>query len=542
MIAFSGKKILIIVPHQDDEINIAGGLIFTLSKLNNDIHILYATNGDYIFSAERRMKECVKSCSILGVSNNSNIHYLGYGDQYSKEDLHLFNSTSIWTSKKGFNKTYGPAGIDEECFKLTGEHHTYNRDNFIDDIEAVIRNLRPDAIFAIDLDSHCDHRATSLATEEALGKILNTESGYEPLVYKSFAYPTAYYGLDDYNNTNIPSTKFVAEKFSFNNNMNPYYDYESRIRFPLEKRAINRVIWLNPIFRALNAYKTQVIIRKAFSIINSDQIFWQRRTDNLLNNSLVSVSSGRKEKLNDFLLFNCQNVLKGNICKPVLENFAWEPSDKKPTISIDFKNKKQVDVINIYNSVHSDKKINFKLYLDDKLYGSYRFDGEDVCRIDNINKECRTVRFVFIPSATSNISISELEIFEKKDSCIKYIAAVDNNDDFIYDSIIDDQFSFRVYAYNMQKSLYLDTNECRYYVNGKEVDFKNIIYRKLPNRAVIKVEYGKDKKVNCVFILRKNNAINRAASCLIHFSNEIYLNIKVLLQKINRRLFANRWR
>lgn len=541
MMCFDGRKILVVVPHQDDEINIAGGLLYTLSKNKNDIHILYTTNGDYCFSAEKRIRECVKSCKILGISEK-NIHYLGYGDQYSKEDSHLFNTASIWTSKKGFCRTYGPIGKDEECYRLTGEHHLYNRQNFILDIEAVIEQLRPEVIFAIDFDSHCDHRSTSLAVEKALGNILKTNRSYRPLVYKSFAYPTAYYGVDDYNNINTPSTKFVVEKHSFSDSENPYYKYGERIRFPLDANIVKRTIWRNPVFLALKAYKTQVIIKHAFSIINGDQVFWQRNTDNLLFNSEVSVSSGDKMKLSDFMLFDCQDVLKGNMRRPILDDCAWEPIDSEPKIKINFDSEKQIGVIKIYNSVNSKKKISLKLYLDDELYDCYRFDGEAICCIDNICKKCSKVNLVFETEKVGDVSISELEIIEENMQDIKYIVAVDKNDDFIYKNIIDGGFGLKIYAYDSRKTIYLNPDDCNYYINGQKALFKDITYKKLPNKAEVKIELKANREISYEFVLKKNNIMRKISSFLICLANRGYLGIMVFCQRINRKIFSAKWR
>ena len=45
------KRLLVIAPHPDDEINLAGQFIIRCIKLKMDIFVVYTTNGD----AERKV-------------------------------------------------------------------------------------------------------------------------------------------------------------------------------------------------------------------------------------------------------------------------------------------------------------------------------------------------------------------------------------------------------------------------------------------------------------------------------------------------------
>ena len=49
------KKILVVIPHQDDEIHVAGGVIEKFHN-NNDIYVCFTTNGDYVIPAKYRKK------------------------------------------------------------------------------------------------------------------------------------------------------------------------------------------------------------------------------------------------------------------------------------------------------------------------------------------------------------------------------------------------------------------------------------------------------------------------------------------------------
>ena len=180
------KKILVIVPHQDDEINIAGGTIYSLGKKNN-IKVVFTTNGDYIYNAKIRYKEAIKSLKILGVKKE-NIYFLGYSDQPYDQKNHMYNTDKNWISKKGINKTYGALGIDEYCFIKNKKHNLFNKKNLQSDMKMLIEEFVPEIIICVDLDYHPDHIMTSLCFEKALGEILLDKPEYEPIVLKTFAY------------------------------------------------------------------------------------------------------------------------------------------------------------------------------------------------------------------------------------------------------------------------------------------------------------------------------------------------------------------
>lgn len=63
---FEGKKILIIVPHEDDEICLSGGILASIN--NKDTKIVYVTNGNYIYDSKIRYNEALKSCKELGIN------------------------------------------------------------------------------------------------------------------------------------------------------------------------------------------------------------------------------------------------------------------------------------------------------------------------------------------------------------------------------------------------------------------------------------------------------------------------------------------
>lgn len=43
----SGQKVLVIVPHEDDEINVAGSLMYHYVQSGAEVFCAFTTNGDY---------------------------------------------------------------------------------------------------------------------------------------------------------------------------------------------------------------------------------------------------------------------------------------------------------------------------------------------------------------------------------------------------------------------------------------------------------------------------------------------------------------
>lgn len=76
---WTNKEIMVIVPHQDDEINLAGAIIKRLIDNGNNVKVVFATNGDFKGLGTKRIKEAVEAVRILGV-NSENVIFLGYGD------------------------------------------------------------------------------------------------------------------------------------------------------------------------------------------------------------------------------------------------------------------------------------------------------------------------------------------------------------------------------------------------------------------------------------------------------------------------------
>lgn len=300
---FQNKNVMIVIPHQDDDINLAGGLIEQYTAAGSDVTVVFSTNGDRHGEAEIRAVETVKVLTDLGVKQE-NIYYLGFGDQWaaqvwrSAEISHIYNSPdpdALWTSLSGKTATCSTSSIP--CY----QDLPYTRSSYVFSLQTIIEEKQPDTIFAVDFDDHIDHKGTDLFFEEALCNVLTEQPDYHPTVYKGFCYGTAWLGADDYGSSlNLlssvqpDSTTWSAAAYGYN--------WDARVRFPMSRTNLNRFLVNNSVFDSLNQYHSQRAVLQATRILNGDKVFWERRTDSLLYGAEIYAAGLETHLLNDFKL------------------------------------------------------------------------------------------------------------------------------------------------------------------------------------------------------------------------------------------------
>lgn len=159
-------RVLIIAPHQDDEILAMGGLIQKCVKMNDIVTVLYATNGDYQGSeiARQRYYESINATMRLGISSDC-LFYLGYGDtgmRYSHSFLRklLLANRNVSFATPFSNATYHPAGKSTIHAMRTGVESPMTHESFLEDLIWFICQNKPDLIIIPHpSDRHGDHAA-----------------------------------------------------------------------------------------------------------------------------------------------------------------------------------------------------------------------------------------------------------------------------------------------------------------------------------------------------------------------------------------------
>lgn len=321
-----GQKVLVIVPHEDDEINVAGSVMYSYVQKGADVYCAFTTNGDYSFWARTRMHEAWRSLQTLGVQH---VVFLGYGDTSNHyPGGHWFYSPEkAVTAPSGHHETYGCDDFPDYAFAKRGIHRPYCRKSMKTDLKDLIEDIQADIIFAVDNDVHADHRATSLLFEEALGELLcRPGNTYHPMVFKGFAYCTSFGAPKDFYADNIKSVSKppVCEDNLIDISL---YEWNRRVRFPVFPACRGFYLRRNVLYQALFQHASQSAALHAVRIANGDAVFWQRRTDNLAFQAIIMASSGKVERLRDFKLLDVDQI---DDKKMVFADYLWQPDDSDP--------------------------------------------------------------------------------------------------------------------------------------------------------------------------------------------------------------------
>lgn len=436
---FKNKKVMVIVPHEDDDLLISGQVLPSMYKNDADVRVVFATNGDKRVSAYTRQSEACNALEKLGIPREKVI-FLGYPD-----GTQLYVGKKAYSFSSGWDHTYAGKGFKDYHFDRFGTHAQYTAENMVDDIESVILEYRPDYILAIDFDTHTDHRGVSISFEKAMERILKKESGYTPKVLKCFGYSLAWKSKPDFYALNIKST--VMQDREKNNDPSyetdvPQYRWSSRVRLPIDKKSLSHSILRCSEYKALSEHLSQYAYCYSERIINGDSVYWNRRTDSLTYNADISVSSGDASLLNDFRLIGVGNRTAGPNVK--LENCVsrFDKSDAQKTVTVKFDSPKTVSCVSLYDNFGLNSNI---------LGGVITFSDGSKVEVPALNADGSETRVVFEPkhnitSFTFKVTeyegvagLDEIEAFENADydmgfSLIKLKNA--DTDDYIYNYLI----------------------------------------------------------------------------------------------------------
>lgn len=436
---FKNKKVMVIVPHEDDDLLISGQVLPPMYKNGADVRVVFATNGDKRVSAYTRQSEACNALEKLGIPREKVI-FLGYPD-----GTQLYVGKKAFSFSSGWDHTYAGKGFKDYHFDRFGTHAKYTAENMVDDIESVVLEYRPDYILAIDFDTHTDHRGVSISFEKAMERILKKESGYTPKVLKCFGYSLAWKSKPDFYALNIKST--VMQDREKNNDPSyetdvPQYRWNNRVRLPIDKKSLSHSILRCSEYKALSEHLSQYAYCYSERIINGDSVYWNRRTDSLTYNADISVSSGDASLLNDFRLIGVGNRTAGLHVK--LENCVsrFDKNDTQKTVTVKFDSPKTVSCVSLYDNFGLNSNI---------LGGVITFSDGSKVEVPALNADGSETRVVFEPkhnitSFTFKVTeyegvagLDEIEAFENADydmgfSLIKLKNA--DTDDYIYNYLI----------------------------------------------------------------------------------------------------------
>ena len=430
--AFAGKKVMVIVPHEDDDINIMGGTVNEFLEYGSDVYIVFVTNGDCdgVETGKTRLRESLNVAKLLGIPEE-NIIFLGYGDYLSGDGTHIYNSgEETVISHAWCDRTYG---LDEHSAYNDGA--LYTGENYLNDMVSVISEYRPDIIFACDYDNHIDHRAVSLVFDKAMGIVLKTDEAYKPLVFKAFSYDTSYYGTDDFESLNMRSTVNPGETDRIA--VRPDYKWSERDRLPVSAASLSRSFYNNITHTALKLYQSQKAGEFAAGVINADKVFWSHRTDSLTYSAKITATSGDRSRLNDYMIIDSDN-LSDDTHKPYDSPWVPDGDDPEKSATVTFDAPQYVFELCLYDSPDPESNvINAEILLSDgTVIESGELDeyGSPVnIVIDRDDISWFTVKLTDTEGPEAGLAEIEAYSTSEQDSGFAFIKLQSTGGDFAYD-------------------------------------------------------------------------------------------------------------
>ncbi|MFT3707041.1 MAG: PIG-L family deacetylase [Archangium sp.] len=174
----AGERIdlLVIAPHPDDEVLIAGGRISQTIARGGRVAVILVTNGDYTCERDgyQREAESIAALTFLGVKQ-SDVHFLGYPDgalrklsstplgpvEFRDATGECIARTSTWADRT--------AGRIDEHTQRTGKPAEWTSDAIVGDLAALLQRLQPvEVALPHGIDDHPDHAMTYVYFRRAL--------------------------------------------------------------------------------------------------------------------------------------------------------------------------------------------------------------------------------------------------------------------------------------------------------------------------------------------------------------------------------------
>lgn len=444
---YGDRRVLVIAPHQDDELNLASGIIDEYIRYGSELRILFVTNGDYsgLELGLQRQREALGAAERMGLQAEDLI-FLGYGDAWAPGGPHIYNASpdQALSSFCGETRTYGGPGSP-----AYNEGRLYTRRHLLEDMKGVILDYMPDTILCVDQDAHSDHRASSMIFEEALGQILREQPDYCPAVLKGFCYPTAFFAPEDFFSPNLLSTQNTYSQ-DLVKDVN-IYKWSERLRLPLGAEALSHSLLGCRTYWQCCMHRSQGLYTRSDRIINGDKVFWLRDTSSLSYEAEISVSSGEGERLNDFKLADRLNIDLG----VVPADGVWSPEngDAAPWALIELAQPAALTELRLYDDPDLESNVlNARLSFDNGQSietGPLEPGGSaTVIELQDLG-QVKSVKIELLETQGEEAGLTEAELYtQRHDYGLDFIKLMDLEGNFVYDYYIDEsgRQSFELYT------------------------------------------------------------------------------------------------
>lgn len=462
---FGKGRVLVLVPHEDDDMNLVGCIFSSLAE-HNDLYIAFSTNGDASYSLTKnkcdkalRIREALQSLGTFGIKKD-HVIFMGYGDVWQpathpsekKVIRHWYHAPDdfLMISKCGERATYGLT--EKPCFN---PGHSYTKKNFNDDVESVISSLNPDTIICIDYDSNPEHRALALTFEKVMGNMLKKDADFHPHILRAFAYSTSWHSKPLFYGDNIEQTRQPYQDLTMEEV--GHLRWDERLRVPVDSSVLTRTLFNNPISKGMLCHRSQIYDRydAAQRIIKSDKVFWWRPSDNLLLHATVSSDNKDAETLNDFVLSDSTDICTTSH-KPF--DHGWYVGNTPgASVSFTLKNPSRIAEIRIYPHPSSDDCITqLKISLSNGKEIKIKdipTSGHPVCVATECDELLTGFTLTIEGVKGNHAGLAEVEAYSSHPSAPFSILKLQNScGNFIYDYIMNESGVeyFSVYAFKPQ--------------------------------------------------------------------------------------------
>lgn len=273
-------SIMVLVPHQDDEILMCAGIIEKAVRMGLDVKIVMVTNGDYgssDYSIGRvRLRESIEGLEVLGLSRE-NCVILGYADTgMPREESFLWNlyqaeEDKIWKSHCS-DRTYGLEEQEEFHYTVFGEHALYTRANCMADLKKVLEKYKPDNIFTTsEEDIHGDHSGLFLMVREIVRELQSGD--YRPALYSGIVHSKA-------GDENWPMRTKEITPLDCPKDFDTFgvLKWEDRVVFEVPQDMKLLDLKCNKKAEALSKHVTALkpdAVDFLYSFVKADEIFWR---------------------------------------------------------------------------------------------------------------------------------------------------------------------------------------------------------------------------------------------------------------------------
>lgn len=193
----AARTLMVIVPHEDDEILGFAGIIYSATQAGDAVYVVLVTNGESTGKTttwtNTRQAETMAATALLGVPSD-HVIFLGYPGVLMCDMYDASEPNTVITNYIGGTQTFGGAygrGGAEWHYYRHGVHADNTRANALADYKEIISAFLPDVIFTVgdweqNATSHsgsCDHTVVAKLATDAVNAL--TTASYAPYVYKT---------------------------------------------------------------------------------------------------------------------------------------------------------------------------------------------------------------------------------------------------------------------------------------------------------------------------------------------------------------------